>query len=1179
MGNARTPLLISLLAVLTEAQSNFPTGGEISDSTENTLPVGCNYAKHEIVRTKKYDLCAVGAGLSGTVFAERTAALLGETVLVIDSRPHIGGNCFDFMDNKTGVLRNQYGSHLFHTNIERVWRYVNHPKAPPWKPWYHQKLGVVNNTLVPIPPNIMTVNRLFDQHIQSPEDMAAWLKAKQIPCPKGGCRNGEEMAKSRVGEELYKAIFETYTIKQWGKSPREMDASVLARIPVYADWDPRYFKDKWQALPQYGYTAWFEAMLKHPLIEVVLGVDFFDHQRHLERACAKIVYTGPIDSYFAAARLEKLEYRSIIFTESRHYNTPGYILPTPVVNYPGPETPYTRAVEYKHYLHRPSRHSVVVMETSSDSGEPYYPVPTQRNRDLYEKYKDLAAEAEKSGKVIFVGRLANYKYFDMDKAIDNALELFYQSAWTKLFKGGHFKSYKADIDAKMELHRSRSVPECEYHYPASSVNPSGGNSQQKNISTPFYRGEFGMELRVMVPWAYSKSRRCKIKTQGVMGTKYMYWFSDEHSIVHTPRNWLVLPEGNPFGPDKGKVSVVHRSTPPSEDAEWKPPPFKVFFDRPIVREMLAEKPLVVIQNKNGGKLHASTANYFDVDELRTILKTLVPKYTVVYKRHVTEVLKDLSDSGHPNQLREKEMIRAEFPSVVMFEDLSDGLEDPEDENLLFFGLLAVSDRFLSPQGGTAVVGSYFGGTNGILLREGWEKVKGDYSYFHLFSNASVVWSSEIAPLLAAVSQECPHPSREPPAAEDARLARLEALILLALHDSLIGSNSSLQAKPSKKSRDNSPAKSPSDDYRATKLMLSPGRSLFATLGEFEFRHYNSTWADVARTPAVSLSPTACVERLVCHIDRSYKNLHRWQHYVQLVFPCWSLFQRFPKAMWYLDIHPNIAAPIEGNKEVGKPWQSWISQLNDQFLAANIQFLDALDGGSLPPGHNHCNWIANKTVKQDDYGWADPTGDGPLHNFSYFMKQGDISALQQVVLGANFAPGPAKNDRIQLLILDRQDEMERSWLYSSVTLDRIRETLGQIVDVRLIPSFQGFSLKEQALAMHTANVIISPHGAQLTNTVFIRPCTVVLELFPRHYYYPKNGLLVMEAGGIAYDGYHFDGSPRSETSAFNASAVTQRLKLRSGPIVASSKSILRALPGLLLDVVSCRKMEATMLGET
>ena len=372
-------------------------------------------------KKKKYDLCTVGAGLSGTVFAERTANLLGQRVLVIDARPHIGGNCYDFVDPATGVLMNLYGSHLFHTDMARVWEYVttaNNGKATPWLPWYHEKVGLVNGTYVPIPANIKTVNTLFHTSIKTEKEMEAWLTSVQIPCPNGVCRNGKEMALSRVGQGLYEAIFETYTIKQWNKDPEELDASVTARIPVHSNFDPRYFSDKFQALPKDGYTAWFAAVLDHPLIDVVLETDFFDHREYLEAACGKIIYTGPIDQYFAnidpfkniestdSRSLEQLEYRSLNFFQERYYNHPGYVLPTPVLNFPGPETPYTRAVEYKQYLHRGGRHSIVVRETSSDQGEPYYPVPTERNQMLYERYKEMATELEKTGKIQFVGRLA-----------------------------------------------------------------------------------------------------------------------------------------------------------------------------------------------------------------------------------------------------------------------------------------------------------------------------------------------------------------------------------------------------------------------------------------------------------------------------------------------------------------------------------------------------------------------------------------------------------------------------------------------------------------------------------------------------------------------------------------------------------------------------------------------------
>ena len=380
-------------------------------------------------KTIEYDLCTVGAGLSGTVFAERTANLLGQRVLVLDARPHIGGNLYDYVDPAPGILMNLYGSHFFHTNIARVWEYIttaNQGKATEWIPWYHEKLGLVDGTYIPIPANIKTVNTLFRTNLKTEEEMENWLKSVQIPCPNGKCHNGKEMALSRVGQGLYEAIFETYTIKQWGKDAEEMDASVTARIPVNGNFDQRYFSDKFQALPKDGYTAWFAAVLDHPLIDVVLQTDFFDHRNHLEAACGKIVYTGPIDRYFAKIHettkrsrtnplksttydnlaMEKLEYRSLQFHQERYYNHPGYVLPTPVLNYPGPETPYTRAVEYKQYLHRGGQHSIVVRETSSDEGEPYYPVPTERNQKLYARYKEMVTELEKTGKIQFVGRLA-----------------------------------------------------------------------------------------------------------------------------------------------------------------------------------------------------------------------------------------------------------------------------------------------------------------------------------------------------------------------------------------------------------------------------------------------------------------------------------------------------------------------------------------------------------------------------------------------------------------------------------------------------------------------------------------------------------------------------------------------------------------------------------------------------
>ena len=414
---------------------------ETRGSESNVLPSGLPKAQNFIDMTKKYDVCTVGAGLSGAIFAERSANVLGKSVLVMDNRPHIGGNCYDFVDAETGILRNQYGAHLFHTSIDRVWEYLNSfDNAPEWVRWDHEVQGMVDGKLVSIPVNINTVNKLLGTNIQTQEEMEEWLALVQIPCPDGGCQNAEQMALSRVGEGLYEKIFRQYTLKQWAREPSELDALVTARIPVRSSFDPRYFSDKYQALPSKGYTAWFAAVLDNPKIDVAVNVDFFDHKEHMVSACGTIIYTGPIDRYFERAGYEKLEYRSIRFTEERYFNVNGYRQPVSVVNYPGPEVPYTRAIEYKHFLYQDSPHTIVVKETSSSEGDPYYPVPNDRNQDLFERYRKLAIDVEMTGKVIFAGRLANYKYFNMDAAIDNALDLW-ENTLGKAAKSGTKTSF------------------------------------------------------------------------------------------------------------------------------------------------------------------------------------------------------------------------------------------------------------------------------------------------------------------------------------------------------------------------------------------------------------------------------------------------------------------------------------------------------------------------------------------------------------------------------------------------------------------------------------------------------------------------------------------------------------------------------------------------------------------
>ena len=366
----------------------------------------------------KYDIIIVGCGLSGIVIAERLSLLQNKKILIVDKRNHIGGNCYDYYDEKTNILINKYGAHLFHTNNEEVFEYIN--KYGNWCPWEHKVFGLIDEKHLPIPANITTVNEIFDLNIKNKEEMDKWLLENQVKYE--NITNSEEMAKSRVGEELYEKIFKHYTYKQWNKYPNELAPEVLARIPVRNSFDDRYFSDKYQVLPEKGYTFFFQSILdKHKNnIDVKLNCDFFDIKDQITKEHI-VIYTGPIDAYFADKGLPKLEYRSIDFHIERKMNTEFY-QPYSVVNYPGLDTPYTRCVEYKHFLKQESDHTIYVKETTTDKGEPYYPVLNDKNKELYEKYQKSAEEEGEN--IHFLGRLASYKYFNMDQAIKNSLDYY-----------------------------------------------------------------------------------------------------------------------------------------------------------------------------------------------------------------------------------------------------------------------------------------------------------------------------------------------------------------------------------------------------------------------------------------------------------------------------------------------------------------------------------------------------------------------------------------------------------------------------------------------------------------------------------------------------------------------------------------------------------------------------------
>lgn len=360
------------------------------------------------------DILIIGAGISGAVLAERYAAK-GKKVLILEKRDHIAGNCYDYID-ENGILVSKYGAHLFHTNDKEVWKYVN--KFSDWYNWEHKVIAKVDNKMVPIPVNMTTVNMLFDIDLKNEEEMKNWLEnnREKIEEPK----DGRDAVLSKVGNVLYEKMFRHYTKKQWDKYPEELDASVLNRIPVRINTDDRYFSDEFQALPTNGYTKMFENILSHDNITVKLETDYFDVKDELLNF-EKIFYTGPIDRFFEFKHSlkDKLEYRSIKFvTETVHVEN---FQENSVVNYPGLDVDFTRIVEFKHFGNQETPYTTIVKEFTTDKGEPYYPVINEKNLEIYNRYK---VEADKHPNIHFVGRLANYKYFNMDQAFKNALDLF-----------------------------------------------------------------------------------------------------------------------------------------------------------------------------------------------------------------------------------------------------------------------------------------------------------------------------------------------------------------------------------------------------------------------------------------------------------------------------------------------------------------------------------------------------------------------------------------------------------------------------------------------------------------------------------------------------------------------------------------------------------------------------------
>ncbi|MBW4665569.1 MAG: UDP-galactopyranose mutase [Chroococcus sp. CMT-3BRIN-NPC107] len=363
--------------------------------------------------TKEYlfDYLIVGAGFSGSVLAERLATQLGKKVLIVDKRSHIGGNAYDHYDN-AGILVHKYGPHIFHTNSREVFEYLS--QFTQWRSYEHRVLASVDGQLVPIPINLDTINKLYGLSLNSFQVEEFFASVAE---PKEQILTSEDVVVSKVGKELYEKFFRNYTRKQWGLDPSELDRSVTARVPTRTNRDDRYFTDTYQAMPLYGYTRMFENMLSHPNIKIMLNTDY----REIAKAipCRETIYSGPVDEFFDF-RYGKLPYRSLDFKHET-LNTAVH-QSAPVINYPN-EQLYTRVTEFKYLTGQEHNKTSIVYEFPRAEGDPYYPVPRPENAEIYKKYKALA---DATANVHFVGRLATYKYYNMDQVVAQALTVYKQ---------------------------------------------------------------------------------------------------------------------------------------------------------------------------------------------------------------------------------------------------------------------------------------------------------------------------------------------------------------------------------------------------------------------------------------------------------------------------------------------------------------------------------------------------------------------------------------------------------------------------------------------------------------------------------------------------------------------------------------------------------------------------------
>jgi len=358
--------------------------------------------------SREYDVLVVGAGFAGSTCAERLASA-GRRVLLIDKRSHIGGNAYDELDEH-GVAIHRYGPHIFHTNAKRIFEYLS--RFTSWRFYEHRVRAVVDGKLYPMPINRTTINRLYGLEL----DEAGVQSYLESVCETraAATRTSEDVVLGSVGRDLCEKFFRGYTRKQWGLDLSELSAGVASRVPVRTNDDDRYFADTFQFMPAEGYTHMFERMLSHPLIDIELGTDYFDIRQKLQ--VGHTVYTGPIDVYYDY-RFGKLPYRSLRF-EHAHLADSEQFQEVGTVNYPN-DHEYTRITEFKHLTGQVCRGTSIVREYPQAQGEPYYPIPRPENETLFKRYQELGNQEER---VSFVGRLAQYRYYNMDQVVGASLK-------------------------------------------------------------------------------------------------------------------------------------------------------------------------------------------------------------------------------------------------------------------------------------------------------------------------------------------------------------------------------------------------------------------------------------------------------------------------------------------------------------------------------------------------------------------------------------------------------------------------------------------------------------------------------------------------------------------------------------------------------------------------------------